>query len=120
MIRPMSEQPPQNPAQPPPNPYQPYAAPGPQFGVPDHPKAATVLVLGIVGIAVCQLVAPFAWVIGGRVRKEIDESGGRYGGRSQAQIGYILGIVGSALLALYLVGGIVYIVFVIAIVASSA
>jgi hypothetical protein len=121
----MSEQPPQDPAQPPQNPYQPYGAPGyspsgvPQWA-PDHPDSATVLILGILGMAVCQVIAPFAWVKGARVKREIDESGGRLAGRSQAQIGYILGIVGSALLALYVIGGLLYIVFVIVVIAAGA
>ena len=117
---------PQNPygAQPPQNPYQPYSGPGygptgvPQWA-PDHPDAATTLILGILGIAVCQVIAPFAWVKDSRVRREIDESGGRFGGRSQAQIGYVLGIVGSALLALYVVGFLLYIVIVVIAVSSA-
>lgn len=121
----MSEQPQQNPAQPPQNPYHPYGGPGysasgvPQWA-PDHPQATTVLILGILGLAVCQAIAPFAWVKGSRVKQEIDASGGRYGGRSQVQIGYVLGIVGSALLALYLVGFLFYIVVVVVAVSSSA
>jgi hypothetical protein len=113
------QQPPQSPSQPPPNPYQPYGgAPGysatgvPQWA-PDHPDSTTVLILGILGIAVCQVIAPFAWVKGGRVKREIDESGGKYGGRSQVQLGYVLGIVGSALLALYVVGFLFYILVVV-------
>jgi hypothetical protein len=80
---------------------------------PDHPDATTVLLLGILGMALCQVIAPFAWIKGSRVKKEIDAAGGRYGGRSQVQIGYVLGIVGSAILGLYVVGLLFYIVFVI-------
>ena len=54
------------------------------------------------------------------MKREIDESGGKLGGRSQVQIGYVLGIVGSALLALYVVGFLFYIVVVIIAVSSSA
>lgn len=130
----MSEQPPQDPDpapqdqgspnQPPPNPYQPYA---PGYGptglpmwAPDHPQTTTVLLLGILGMAVCQVVAPFAWVMGSRVRKEIDASGGQIGGRSQVQIGYVLGIVGSCLLAFYVLGGLAYIGFVVVVIAAGA
>lgn len=111
--------------QPPQNPYQPYGAPGygptgaPQWA-PDHPESATVLLLGILGMAVCQVIAPFAWIKGARVKREIDEAGGRLAGRSQAQIGYILGIVGSALLALYVVGIVVYVVIVVIAIGASA
>src|SRR5688572_27935872 len=70
----------------PPNPQVPYGAPPPTYGpiVPDHPQATTVLILGIVGIVVCGVAAPFAWVMGNRVIREIDASGGTLGGRSNA------------------------------------
>lgn len=116
----MSEQPfggpppPQNPYQPNPygssgyNPYQlgPNGVPiGPP---PDHPQMTTVLILGILGFSLCQLVAPFAWVMGHRALAEIDASNGRWGGRSNVKVGYVLGIVGSCILGLYVVGGIIY------------
>lgn len=62
----------------------------------------TVLVLGILGIVVCGLVGPFAWGIGNTVVREIDASGGRWGGRTEASVGRVLGIVSSALLILSL------------------
>jgi hypothetical protein len=72
----------------------------PPWQPPDHPKAVTALVLGIVGVVACQVLSPFAWVIGKRTLDEIDASGGRYGGRGLAQAGYVLGIVGTVLLGL--------------------
>lgn len=118
----MSEQPPQNPHQPPQNPYQPpgYSAGGVPQWAPDHPDSTTVLILGIVGMAVCQVVAPFAWVKGARVKREIDASGGRLGGRSAVQVGYVLGIVGSVLLALYVVGFLLYLAVVVLAVSAGA
>lgn len=119
----MTEQPPQGPAQPPQNPYQPYGAPAPggvPYWAPDHPQSTTVLILGILGLSLCQLVAPFAWVIGGRVKKEIDANPAQYGGRSQVQIGYVLGIVGTALLGFYLLFGLVYIGVIVAAVSAGA
>lgn len=65
---------------------------------PKHPQAVTVLVLGILGIVVCGLIGPFAWGMGSRVVREIEESGGRWGGGTEATIGRILGIVSTALL----------------------
>ena len=80
----------------PPYGQSPYGAmPGP-----DHPQATTVLVLGILGLVLCGLIAPFAWVMGNRVVAEIDASGGRVGGRSAANAGRICGIVGSVLISL--------------------
>jgi len=83
---------------PPPPPYG--YAPFP----PDHPQSVTVLVLGILSLLFCQLLGPVAWVMGHRAVREIDEAQGRLGGRSQAQLGMVLGIVGTALLGLALVG----------------
>ena len=77
------------------------APPPPSYQAPqNHPQATTVLVVGILGLVLCQLISPFAWVMGNRVVREIDSAGGAYGGRDQANIGRILGIIGTALLAL--------------------
>jgi len=87
---------------------------------PDHPRAVTAMILGILGIVVCSICAPFAWSIGGKAVKEIDASGGAYGGRGQAQAGYILGIIGTILMALGIVVGILWLVFAVILgVASS-
>lgn len=94
--------------QPPPYGYQPppgYPAPGsPAPGypagqyAPDHPQATTSLILGILGVVVCQVLGPFAWSMGKRTLREIDESNGALGGRGAANAGYILGIVATVLL----------------------
>jgi uncharacterized membrane protein YjgN (DUF898 family) len=81
-------------------PPNPYGAPPYGVGGPDHPQATLVLILGIVGIVVCGVAAPFAWVMGNRVVREIDASNGQVGGRSQAQAGRICGIIGTGLIAL--------------------
>jgi len=94
----------------PPSPQVPYGAPQvPGYGpiAPDHPKATTVLVLGILSIVVCGVIAPFAWVIGNQVIREIDASGGAVGGRSNANVGRILGMVVCILMAATLVMGLV-------------
>jgi uncharacterized membrane protein YjgN (DUF898 family) len=80
-----------------------YPAPGPPpYQAPNHPQATTVLVLGILGLVLCQILAPFAWVMGNRVVQEIDAAGGAMGGRDLANIGRILGIIGTVLIALTL------------------
>ena len=61
-----------------------------------------VLILGIVGIVVCGVVAPVAWVMGNRVVAEIDASNGQIGGRSTANAGRICGIVGTCIIGLSL------------------
>jgi uncharacterized membrane protein YjgN (DUF898 family) len=104
--------------QPPPPPQPPYGNyPPNQYGVPyggsppDHQQAVLVLVLGIVGLVVCGIAAPFAWVMGNRVVREIDASNGQLGGRSTANAGRICGIVGTAIIGLGLLAGIAGIAF---------
>ena len=93
--------PPGQPPYGPPPPNQ-YGAPAYGFAPPDHPQAVTVLILGIVSVAVCGFVAPFAWVMGNRVVREIDASNGQVGGRSTANAGRICGIIGTVLIGLSL------------------
>jgi hypothetical protein len=91
----------------------------------DHPKATTALVLGIVGVAagvMCYLpflLCPFAWAIGRKTVREIDASGGHLGGRGAATAGYILGIVGTVLLAVALLALLVYLAFVVIVIAAT-
>ncbi len=92
----MSE-PPEPPSGAPP-PYG-YGHPAPPY----HPRAITVLVLGILGVAMFYPLGPFAWVMGRRALKEIDSSGGTIGGRGLVLTGYICGIVATAVLALIVV-----------------
>ena len=95
--------------------YPPYG-----FTGPDHPKATTSLVLGILGVVLCQVLAPFALVTGKRTLAEIDASQGRWGGRGAAQAGYVLGIVGTVLLALAVVLVLLYAVIAVVALAGVA
>ena len=90
----------QPPGQPPYGQAPGYPAQPPMQYAPDHPKATTVLVLGILGIVVCGIIAPFAWSMGKKTIAEIDASNGMVGGRGAANAGYILGIVGTVILGL--------------------
>jgi uncharacterized membrane protein YjgN (DUF898 family) len=65
---------------------------------PSHPQATTVLVLGILGFVLCGLIGPFAWGMGNNVVRQIDAAGGQWGGRTEANVGRVLGIVATALL----------------------
>lgn len=78
--------------------------PPPPYGAPDHPRATTILVLGIVGLVLCQVLGPVAWSMGARTLREIDESQGRFGGRQIVNVGRILGIVGTAFLVIGILG----------------
>ncbi len=72
-----------------------YVQPAPQR---EHPEGTKVLILGILGLVLCQILAPFAWVIGNRVAKEMDAAPGGYSNRSLANAGRICGIVGTVLI----------------------
>jgi hypothetical protein len=56
------------------------------------------LVLGALGLLCFGVLSALAWVLGARALDEIDESGGRYGGRQQARLGMFLGILGTILM----------------------
>ncbi|MCM3514869.1 hypothetical protein [Nocardioides sp. P86] len=86
---------------------QPYGQPyGYAAPTTTHPQANTALVLGIVaigGMFVCGLpvlVSPFAWYVGAKAKREIEAEPGRWSGRSEANTGMVLGIVGTVLLGL--------------------
>ncbi|HCB05316.1 MAG TPA: hypothetical protein DEQ43_13915 [Nocardioides bacterium] len=112
--------PPQPPGQPPYGNYPPnqYGAPY-GFAPQDHPQAVTVLILGILGLVLCQVISPFAWVMGNRVVAEIDASGGQLGGRSTANAGRICGIVGTVLIGLGLLALLAGIIFALAAASTS-
>ena len=130
------------PAPPPPPPAQPYQQPyaqqpyaqqpygygqpatpygAPVYGVPDDKSATTALVLGIVGLAlgftlclgVGFIVSPFALFTGLASKRRIDASGGQLGGRSNAQAGIVLGIIGTVMLALFILAVIAFVVLVV-------
>ena len=85
---------------PPPSPYGPP--------VQDHPKATTILILGILSLVVCGILGPFAWSMGNRALREIDASQrtqAPLGGRSSVNAGRILGMIATILLVLGLVAG---------------
>lgn len=95
--------------------YSAPAPPPPAGPPPSHPQSTMVLVLGILGLVLCQVLGPFAWVMGNRVVAEIDAAHGAMGGRDLANAGRICGIIATVLLGLsllviiglFVVGGLV-------------
>jgi ABC-type Fe3+ transport system permease subunit len=63
-------------------------------------SAVAALVLGILGVVLCPLCGPVAWVLGRKAEQEVDASGGRIGGRGLGTAGKILGIVGTLFIVL--------------------
>jgi hypothetical protein len=92
-------------AAPPPGGGGPYGAPPPPMGggPVDHPKAITVLILGILSLVCCSPLGIVALIMGNNALKEIDSQPGRYGNRQTVQIGRILGIIGIVLLVLSII-----------------
>lgn len=80
---------------------------------PEASQATTVLVLGILSLVICQVLGPFAWVMGNRELEAID--GGRRPpeNRGTANAGRILGIIGTALLTIGIIVGLFLLVFVV-------
>jgi hypothetical protein len=80
--------------------------PPPYYIPPKHPQATTAMVLGILGIALCGILAPIAWSIGGKAVTEIDANPAAYSGRGEANAGKIMGIVGTCILIFTIVAGV--------------
>ncbi|MBE7325399.1 DUF4190 domain-containing protein [Nocardioides sp. Y6] len=87
--------------------------------VQDHPQATTILVLGILSLICCQILGPVAWIMGKKAVAEIDATPGRYSGRDKANIGKILGIIGTVLLVLSILFSIIYFVAIAGMIASD-
>jgi hypothetical protein len=100
-----------------PYPGQPYPGqPGGWQGYPEQSQGVLALVLGIIGVFVIQLVAPFAWVIGAREVRAVDEGRRDPRNRGLGLAGMIMGIIGTVILA---IGLIVIIIAVIVIIAAG-
>jgi hypothetical protein len=70
-------------------------------------SGTTVLVLGILGVTVCGCCAPFAWIMGNKALAAIDAGRANPIERGNANIGRILGMVGTGLTVVGLLGYIV-------------
>ncbi|MCL1693170.1 MAG: DUF4190 domain-containing protein [Actinomycetia bacterium] len=63
-------------------------------------QATTILVLGILSLVLCQVLGPFAWVMGNKELAGIDAGRRAPENRGTAQAGRILGIISTVLLIL--------------------
>ena len=103
--------------EPPAQPAQPssygYSGGQPGYGVyqpppPDHPQATTAMVLGIVSLVgglLCGLpllLGPVALILGYKARRDIAAARGTVGGGAAATAGFILGIIATVLVALFI------------------
>jgi len=65
---------------------------------PEDSQATTVLVLGILGLVLCQFLGPFAWSMGNKELAAIDAGRRPPENRGTAQAGKVLGIIATVLL----------------------
>jgi hypothetical protein len=101
---------------PPPSYQQPSGSPSygtPAYGTPSYGaydpnqaaysalegRSTTVLVLGILGLVLCQILGPIAWVMGNKVRDEAVAMGRLEPGNNKA--GRICGIIGTCLIGFF-------------------
>jgi uncharacterized membrane protein YjgN (DUF898 family) len=97
-----------------------HPSPSPFNAAPrDHPQTTTVLVLGILALVLCQVLGPFAWVMGNKALREIDASQGQLGGRETVNVGRILGMVATGLMVVALIGVLVLILLSLAFSSTS-
>lgn len=82
---------------------QPPQFPSDPGSYPEQSQATTILVLGILGIVICGILAPFAWSMGSKELAAIDAGRRPPENRGTANAGRILGIIGTVLLAVGLV-----------------
>jgi len=79
---------------------QPPQFPSESGSYPEASQATTVLVLGIIGVVLCQLLGPVAWVMGNNELAAIDSGRRAPENRGTANAGRILGIISTVLLAI--------------------
>lgn len=82
---------------------QPPQFPSESSAYPEASQATTVLVLGIIGLVFCQILGPFAWVMGNKELEAIDAGRRAPENRGTANAGRILGIISTVLLGISLV-----------------
>ena len=97
----------------------PTGPPWSQATYPQHPRGTLALVLGILGVAGFTLAAPFAWAISTRALREVDRSPTPVSNRGHLVAGQVLGIIGTAFLALGLLVSVIWVIAVIGMVSAG-
>ncbi|MCC6906445.1 MAG: DUF4190 domain-containing protein [Phycisphaerales bacterium] len=73
-----------------------------QSEMPASSMPVTSLILGILGVVACSLCAPAAWYLGAKARRDIREGAVSAAGQGMATAGWILGMIGTALIGVSL------------------
>lgn len=103
-----SPPPPRGAGVPPPAPYPPTSG--------DRTNAGLALALSILGLVLCGLLAPVGMVMGRNELQRIDSGFGDLSARGMAQAAWIIGLIGTVILAL----GVLFLVIVFGVLASAA
>jgi hypothetical protein len=74
-------------------------------------RGTLILVLGILGLIICGPLAIVAWILGSGDLKEMDAGTMDPAGRGNTQAGRICGIIGTILLIIGLLVGVLFFVF---------
>lgn len=70
----------------------------------EHPNGTTIFIFGILGIVVCGLLGPVAWVMGSRALSEMTQQPATvWTNRGQIRAGHVCGIISTCLLASWVV-----------------
>lgn len=85
--------------------------PPPQY--PEQSQSLTVFILGLLSIILCQVLGPFAWKMGNDEVRAVNEGRRSPENLGLAQAGRICGIVGTCLLAVVLVFGILWLLLLV-------
>ncbi|WP_051062224.1 hypothetical protein [Ilumatobacter nonamiensis] len=98
------------PEQIPPPGYQAYGQPGSAPGSQSNGKGTAAMVCGIIGLVMLLLcgvfsvvISPVAFFLGRSASKEIEAAPGQYSNAGQAKAGWIMGLIGMILVAIWLV-----------------
>jgi hypothetical protein len=62
-------------------------------------QGTVVLVLGVLSLIMCQLLGPFAWILGNQALEKIDRGVAAESERGMVNAGRILGIIATIILA---------------------
>jgi len=90
--------------------------PNPGYAVvPDHPQSTPVLVFGIIGLFLFPPMAVAALVMGNRARRDVRERPDAYRDSGNLTAGWVMGIIGTALLSIYAMFILVFFVALVAI-----
>ncbi|MCW5776595.1 MAG: DUF4190 domain-containing protein [Phycisphaeraceae bacterium] len=89
-------------------------APPPAYspGMAPH-RGVLILVFGILSLVLCQLLGPFAWIMGKGDLKRIDAGTMDPEGRGLTQAGMICGIIGTVLMMIGVLLSLLWIVMVV-------